>query len=105
MLYVSLIRSHLEYAISVWNQYLRGNIESIENLQHKATRLVPNIKGNSYEYRVKASGLIKLSTRRKRGDLIQFYNIINKTDHVKWNNDLLEKNRGVESGPLGNMMR
>ena len=46
-----------------------------------------------------------METRRKRGDLIQLYKIINKIDHVKLVNGLLEKNRGIESGPAGNLRR
>ena len=58
-----------------------------------------------YEYRVKTLRLTTLETRRKRGDLIQFYKIINKIDHVKLVNELLEKKRGIESGPAGNLRR
>ena len=83
LLYVSLIRPHLEYAVPVWNPYLRKDIEKIENVQHRATRLVPSIKKRSYEHRLKVLKLTTLETRRKRGDLIQFYKILNKLDHVK----------------------
>ena len=76
LLYVSLIRPHLEYAVPVWNPYLKGDIDNIENVQHRATRLVPGIKRKEYEYRVKTLRLTTLETRRKRGDLIQFYKII-----------------------------
>ena len=82
---------------------MRGDIESIKNVQHRATRLVPSIKRKSHEYRFKALELTTLETRRKGRYLIQFYKIINKMDHVS--NDLLEKNRGVESGLAGNMRR
>ena len=47
--------------------------------------------------------LTTLETRRKRGDLIQFLKIKNKIDHVNLRNELLEKDRGVESGPAGNL--
>ena len=52
LLYVSLIRPHLEYTVPVWNTYLRGDIEIIENVHHGATRLVPSIKrkGTSIDY-------------------------------------------------------
>ena len=49
--------------------------------------------------------LTTLETRRIRGDLIQFFKIINKIDHVNLRNELLEKDRGVESGPAGNLRR
>ena len=53
LLYVSLIRPHIEYAVLVWNPYLKGGIENIDNVQHRATWLVPSIKKRSYEYRTK----------------------------------------------------
>ena len=32
LLYVSLIRPHLEYAIPVWNSYLRKDVDRLENI-------------------------------------------------------------------------
>ena len=40
MLYVSLVRSHLEYANPDWNPYLKKHIDMIENIQRKTFRLV-----------------------------------------------------------------
>ena len=67
-------------------------------MQHRATRLAASIKRKNYEYRVKHLRLTTLETRRKIGDLIQFFKIINKLDYVNLRNELLEKDRGVESG-------
>ena len=50
LLYVSLIRPHFEYAVPVWNPHLKKDIEKLENIQHKATRLVPKLRKKSYEY-------------------------------------------------------
>ena len=49
--------------------------------------------------------LTTLETRRKRWDLIQLFKIINKSDHVNLGNELLEKERGVDRGPAGNLRR
>jgi hypothetical protein len=38
MLYVSLVRPHLEYADPVWNPYLKKTIDMIENIQRRATK-------------------------------------------------------------------
>ena len=54
LLYVSLIRPHLEYAVPVWNPYLRKDIEKLENVQHKASRLCPGISKKGYEERLRA---------------------------------------------------
>ena len=36
-----------------------------------------------------------LETRRKRGDLIQFYKSLNGLDRIEWMNELLKVDRGV----------
>ena len=58
LLYVSLIRPHLEYAVPVWNSNLKKDIDELENIQHRATRLCPRIKKKRYEDRVKIMRLI-----------------------------------------------
>ena len=87
LLYVSLIRPHLEYAVSVWNPHLKKDIDQLENIQHRATRLCPSNKKKTYEDRLKIMRLTTLVTRRKRGDLIQLYKILNGLDRVEWNNE------------------
>ena len=72
-------------------------MENIENVQRRAIRLVTSIKRKNYEYRVKHMRLTTLETRRKRGDLIQLFKIINKIDHVNLRNELLEKDRGSKA--------
>ena len=72
LLYVSLIRSHLEYTIPVWNPSLQRDIDNLENVQHKATMLVLGMKKKRYVDRLESLNLTMLETRRKRGDLIEF---------------------------------
>ena len=66
-----------------WNPHFRGDIEELENIQHRATRLVPGLKKVEYMERLRKLRLTTLETRRKRGDLIQFYKIVYGLDHVK----------------------
>ena len=86
LLYVSLARPHLKYAAPVWNPFLNKDIEKLQDIQHKMTRLVPTLRKNEYGLRLSKLRLTTLETRRKRGNLIEFYKIINGSDQVKWKN-------------------
>ena len=69
------MRPHLEYAAPVWNPYLKKDIDKLEDIQQKATRLVPELRKKEYEERLSKLRLTTLETRRKRGVLIEFYTI------------------------------
>ena len=83
-LYTSYVRPLLEFAIPVWNPYLKGDIDILERVQHRATKISPSLKNKNYDARCKYLNLTSLSVRRTRGDLIQKYKIENKLDEVNW---------------------
>ena len=51
-LYKAIIRPHLEYANQVWAPRYHRQIDALENVQRRATRLIPGSKHLSYEDRV-----------------------------------------------------
>ena len=77
LLYKSLIRSHLEYAVSVWSPYKLGQIDDMEKVQKLATKLVYCCKKLPYKDRLKFLKLPTLYCRRLRGDMIQVFKILN----------------------------
>ena len=41
LLYKSMVRSFLDYCVSVWVPYKKGDIEVLEKVQKKATKITP----------------------------------------------------------------
>jgi len=70
MLYKSLVRTHIEYAVSVWCPYKKEDIEDIEKIQNRATKLIISLKKLSYKDRLIKLKLSTLKYRRLRGDMI-----------------------------------
>ena len=75
-LYKTMVRTHLDYASSVWSPYKIKHIEMIENVQRRCTRQMPYPKDLSYPERLKKLNLPILAYRRLRGDMFETYKII-----------------------------
>jgi len=75
-LYKSLIRPLLEYNSAVWSPTLKKDKDKLENVQRKATKILPSLQNLSYPERLTRLGLPTLLYRRDREDLIQVYKII-----------------------------
>jgi len=48
LLYKVMVRSHIEFANSVWCPYKLGDIKDIEKVQKKATKLIIKLKHKPY---------------------------------------------------------
>ena len=75
-LYMAIVRSQLEYASSVWSPYLQRDIDKVESVQMRATKMLPGFKGKTYEERLRKLNLPTLKFRRLRGDMINTYKIL-----------------------------
>jgi hypothetical protein len=76
ILYKSLVRPHLEYAAPVWLPAKKKDIEEIENVQRRATKLVPTLRDLSYPERLTKLKLPSQRYRHLRGDMIEVYKIL-----------------------------
>ncbi len=105
LLFKALVRPHLEYANSVWNPYKSKDIESIENVQRRATKMLPHMSDKSYEERLELLKLPTLKFRRLRGDMIETFKILNGIYDSKTTEGLFTMNRNTTRGHSMKVMK
>lgn len=74
--YKAYVRPILEHAVVVWCPYFKKDIDLLERVQRRATKIPPTLKNLPYEDRLKALKLTTLHERRDRGCLIETYKIL-----------------------------
>ena len=92
-LYKSLVRPNLEYCIQAWRPHLVKDIEMLEKVQRRATRMVVGDRDMTYERRLKFVGLTTLETKRERADLLEVYKILNGLEGVHEKDFFIRDNR------------
>ena len=68
------VHPHLEYCVPIWSPYLAKNIDKLEHMQQRSTKLVPGLAHLPYETRLQHLDLYSLYCHRQWGDLIKFLN-------------------------------
>ena len=94
----TIVRPHLEYCIQAWRSYRKKDIDILERVQRRATKMIQKHRNISYEKRVRECGL---TTRRLRGDHIEAFKILNGHENIDRNIvSLLRKREGLEDMEL-----
>jgi len=97
-LFKSLVRPHLEYCNSVWSPHLSKDIEIIEKVQRRGTKMLPGFQDLSYEERLKRLKLPTLVYRRMRGDMIEVFKILKGFYDVRVTKDMFKLHTGNTRG-------
>lgn len=76
LLFKGIVRPMLEYGQVVWSPRYAYLTQEIENVQRRATKLIPGFNNIDYEQRLQRLNLPSLENRRLRGDLIEAFKYI-----------------------------
>ena len=82
-LYKTLVRPIVEYCSVVTSPVLKRDVDRLEKVQRRATRLVEGMVDRPYSTRLRQLNLQSLKYRRKRADVLQAYRIFNKVDNLE----------------------
>jgi len=63
---LELARPHLEYSVQTWRPHFYKDIDLLEGVQRRATKLITTIKDEIYGDRLRLVNLTTLETRRLR---------------------------------------
>lgn len=81
-LYKQYVRPHLEYAVQAWSPWTEEDINLLESVQKRAVKMTSGLKSQDYEGKLRELNLTTLQDRRRRGDLIEVWKMLQGIENI-----------------------
>ena len=96
----------MEYGAPVWSPHHLNLINTIENVQRRATKLLPGMRDLDYDERLRTLKLPTLAYRRVRGDMIQVFKMLMPLEKGAYDKSIpnplkLKSELGIRLDPKG----
>ena len=82
-LFKTFVRPIVEYAVAAWSPWTEGDCEVLEKVQRRCVRMMSDVRGETYEEKLKDAGLMLLKERRMRGDMIETFKVLKRFTRVE----------------------
>ena len=89
---VSILIQDSFLTLHVFTPYRKKDIDTLERIQRRATKITPELRDLIYEEHLKEYGLTTPETRKLRGDKIVAFKIWNRYENIDRNIFSLKKN-------------
>jgi hypothetical protein len=79
------VNLQFEYCVQAWRPHLAKDIIILEKVQRRATRMIVECRGKTYDERLELLGLTTLETRRLRADrpMLEVFKILKGFERKK----------------------
>jgi len=64
--YKTMLMSHLDYCMHFWSPHYQKDVETLERVQRRFSRMLPGLEGVGYKERLNKIGLFSLERQRMR---------------------------------------
>ena len=82
ILYKTLVRPIIDYCSQVWRPHLKKDINLVEKIQKRFTKMIDGCRKLKYEERLVKLNLTTIEARHQRLDMIQVYKVLNDRSNV-----------------------